>query len=248
MRSGNPTLSEGVLRDIDYSRGVEETMTTQGAVNKTAILILLCIASAAYVWHRFEQTQDPASISFLMIGGAIVGFILAIVTVFKMDWAPVTAPIYALAQGLFLGGISAIFELQYPGIAFQAVLITFGVLLSMLGLYSSGVIKVTDKFRTGVMAATFGIVVIYLLTMILGFFGVQIPYIHQTGTIGILFSLFVIVVAALNLVLDFDLINTLAARNAPKRMEWYGAFALMVTLVWLYLEVLRLLAKIRGRD
>ena len=183
---------------------------------------------------------------WLGIGG-IAGFVVALVTVFKKNWAAVTGPLYAAAEGLFLGGFSALMEAQYPGIVLQAVGLTFGTLFGLLVAYKSGLIRATENFKLGVVAATGGIFVVYLATMGLGFFGVHIPYIHQSGWIGIGFSLFVVIVAALNLVLDFDFIERGAQSGAPHYMEWYAAFGLMVTLIWLYIEILRLLAKSRSR-
>jgi uncharacterized YccA/Bax inhibitor family protein len=176
------------------------------------------------------------------------GFIVALVTVFKKEWSPVTAPIYALLEGLVLGGISAMTELRYPGIAIQAVSITFGTLFVLLLAYSSRIIKVTEKFRLGVIAATGGIMVFYLLQMVLGFFGIRFTTVNGSGMIGIGISLFICAIAALNLVLDFDFIERGVNYGAPKYMEWYGAFGIMVTLIWLYLEVLRLLSKTRSRN
>jgi uncharacterized YccA/Bax inhibitor family protein len=167
--------------------------------------------------------------------------------VFKKNWAIVTAPLYAVLEGLVLGGLSATFEARFPGIVIQAVGLTFGTLFALLLAYKSGVIKATENFKLGVVAATGGIALVYLAGFVLGFFGVSIPYIHGSGTIGILFSLVVVVIAALNLVLDFDFIESGAASGAPKYMEWYAAFGLLVTLIWLYLEILRLLAKLRSR-
>jgi uncharacterized YccA/Bax inhibitor family protein len=180
--------------------------------------------------------------------GAVGGFIVALVTVFKKEWSPVTAPIYALLEGLVLGGISAMTELRYPGIAIQAVSITFGTLFVLLLAYSSRIIKVTEKFRLGVIAATGGIMVFYLLQMVLGFFGIRFTTVNGSGMIGIGISLFICAIAALNLVLDFDFIERGVNYGAPKYMEWYGAFGIMVTLIWLYLEVLRLLSKTRSRN
>jgi uncharacterized YccA/Bax inhibitor family protein len=179
--------------------------------------------------------------------GLVGGFIVALVTIFKKNWAAFTAPLYALFEGLMLGALSATLEARYPGIAIQAVGLTFGTLLAMLIAYSSGLIKPTQKFKTGVIAATGGIALLYLATMGLGFFGVHIPYIYGNGLVGIGFSLFVVVIAALNLVLDFDLIQSGVASGAPKYMEWYCAFGLLVTLVWLYIEMLRLLSKLNRR-
>ena len=179
--------------------------------------------------------------------GAIGGFIVAIVTTFKKEWAPVTAPIYAVLEGLFLGGISATFEARFPGIVVQAVALTFGTLFCLLMAYKSRLIQVTQKFLMGVFAATGAIALFYLVSIVLSFFKIQIPFVYGSGIAGIIFSLVVVVIAALNLVLDFDFIENGAEHGAPKYMEWYGAFALMVTLVWLYLEILRLLSKVRDR-
>ncbi len=168
------------------------------------------------------------------------------VTIFKKEWSPVTSPIYALLEGLALGGISAAIDLRYPGIAIQAVGLTFGTLFVLLLAYRSGLIQVTQKFRLGIIAATGGIMLFYLLEMVLGFFGIRFMAINGSGPIGIAFSLFVVAIAALNLVLDFDFIEKGVQFGAPKYMEWYGAFGIIVTLVWLYLEILRLLSKLRG--
>ena len=240
MRSGNPALKGDVFRNLeaDYSQGL---MTISGTVNKTFILLLLTVISASWVWGNAKVALP------FILPAAIVGFIVAIITVFKKDKAFITAPIYALLEGVVLGGISAIFEAQYPGIVIQAVALTFGTLFCLLLAYKSGLIKVTENFKLVVVAATGAIAVIYIVTLILGFFGVRMPLIHSSGPLGIGFSLFVVVIAALNLVLDFDFIETGEEAGAPKYMEWYGAFSLMVTLVWLYLEILRLLAKLQRR-
>jgi len=248
MRTSNPALSSDAFRTGEATIG--ESMTVSGTVNKTGILLILCVATAAWTWNRFfnappeeaMQAMGPA----LAIGG-IGGFIVAIVTIFKKEWAGITAPIYALLEGLVLGGISAMLEMRYHGIAIQAVSLTFGTLLIMLLAYRSGLIKVTEKLRLGIVAATGGIAVFYFLQFILGFFGVHFTAINGSSPIGIGFSLIVVAVAALNLVLDFDLIENGACVGAPKYMEWYGAFALMVTLIWLYFEILRLLSKFRSR-
>ncbi|MEM7009483.1 MAG: Bax inhibitor-1/YccA family protein, partial [Thermodesulfobacteriota bacterium] len=192
-----------------------------------------------------EGGLENASLMYWLYGGLIGGLIFAFITIFKKTWAPITAPIYAILEGLAIGGISAIFELQFSGIVFQAVSLTFGTLFAMLVTYRLGLIKVTEKFRMGVVAATGAIFVVYLLSFVLGFFSINVPFIHSGGTIGILFSLFVVVIAALNLVLDFDFIEKGAEHGAPKYMEWYGAFGLIITLVWLYIEFLRLLSKLR---
>jgi len=184
----------------------------------------------------------------IAIGGAIFGFGFALATIFKKTWASVTAPLYALSQGLFLGAISAIFELQFPGIVIQAVGLTMGTLASLLVLYKTGIIKPTENFRLMIVSATMGIALLYIVSMVMNMFGSSgIGFIHSNGLFGIGFSLFVVAIAALNLVLDFDFIEQGSEQGAPKYMEWFGAFSLMVTLIWLYLEMLRLLAKLRSR-
>jgi uncharacterized YccA/Bax inhibitor family protein len=216
-------------------------------VNKTLLMLVLVLIPAVWVWNKFFATGNPQAIMLWLYGGLIGGFIVALVTIFKKQWAPVTTPLYSVLEGLAIGGISAFFEAQFPGIVIQAVALTFGTLLCLLLVYKSRLIKVTAKFRLGVVAATGGIALIYMITIVLGFFGIRMPYIHESGIIGIGFSLFVVIIAALNLVLDFDFIEKGAAAGAPKFMEWYAAFGLIVTLIWLYLEILRLLAKTRSR-
>lgn len=247
MRSANPTLNANTFTGYSQPYGAAETMTIGGTVNKTGVLLFLCLVPAAWIWQKFFAANDPTVVYPYLIGGALGGFVVAMVTVFKKDWALVTAPIYALLEGLVLGGLSAVFEARFPGIVIQAVGLTFGTLFALLMAYKSGVIKATENFKLGVVAATGGIALVYLAGFVLGFFGISIPYIHGSGLIGILFSCFVVVIAALNLVLDFDFIETGAASGAPKYMEWYAAFGLLVTLIWLYLEILRLLAKLRSR-
>jgi len=226
-------------------------MTLNGTVNKTGILLVCALATAGWTWFQFLQSRDLSDVAPWMMVGVIGGLICAMVTIFKKEWAPVTAPAYALLEGLALGGISAMFELRYPGIAIQAVGLTFGTLFVLLLAYRSGLIRVTDKFRLGVVAATGGIAVFYLLEFVLGFFGVHFngAYgVNGSGMIGIGFSLLVVGIAALNLVLDFDFIEKGVQYGAPKYMEWYGAFGIMVTLIWLYLEMLRLLSKLNRRN
>jgi uncharacterized YccA/Bax inhibitor family protein len=250
MRTSNPALSGDTFRTGEATFG--ESMTVSGTVNKTGILLICCIATAAWTWNRFLNAPSPEeamqSVGPALAIGGIGGFIVAIVTIFKKEWAGITAPVYALLEGLVLGGISAMLELRYHGIAIQAVSLTFGTLLVMLLAYRSGLIKVTDKLRLGIVAATGGIAVFYFLQFILGFFGVHFTAVNSSSPVGIGFSLIVVVVAALNLVLDFDLIENGARMGAPKYMEWYGAFALMITLIWLYFEILRLLSKFRSRS
>jgi uncharacterized YccA/Bax inhibitor family protein len=217
-------------------------------VNKTGILLVCVMATAWWTWRQFLHSRNIADVAPWMLIGFLGGFAFAMVTVFKKEWSPVTAPIYALLEGLALGGLSAVLDLRYPGIAIQAVGLTFGTLFVLLLAYRSGLIQVTQKFRMGIVAATGGIMVFYLLQMLMGFFGFQFTSINGSGPIGIGFSLIVVAVAALNLVLDFDFIEQGVQYGAPKYMEWYGAFGIIVTLVWLYLEILRLLSKLRSRN
>jgi uncharacterized YccA/Bax inhibitor family protein len=245
MRTSNPVLSEKQFRGVAV---LGERMTVQGTVNKTGLLLLCAIATAAWTWHLAIEAQSPAAALPWLWIGTIGGFVCALITVFKKEWSPVTAPAYALLEGLALGGISAVLEVRFPGIAIQSVSLTFGTLLVLLLAYRSGLIPVTQNFRLGIVAATGAVMLFYLLQFVLGFFGVHFTSINGSGPIGIGFSLIIVGIAALNLVLDFDFIETGARMGAPKYMEWYGAFGLMVTLVWLYLEILRLLTKLRGRD
>jgi uncharacterized YccA/Bax inhibitor family protein len=245
----NPLLNDRAYQRAEqYAQaGTGEVMSVEGAINKTALLLLLVVAGATWVWTRYIQTQDPTVIMPYLVGGLVGGLAAALATIFVPTWARITAPVYAVAEGLALGGISALYEQQLHGIVFQAIGLTFGVLAVMLVLYRSGIIKVTDRFRMIVMAATGGIALFYLVTIVLGFFHISVPLIAGGGTAPIVFSLVVVAIAALNLALDFDFIVRGAEHGAPKFMEWYAAFGLMVTLIWLYLEILRLLANVRRR-
>ena len=243
MRSGNPALTADTFATFPAVAD-DQAMTIGGTVNKTALSLLILLIAANFVWNR--GASDPLLWTFTLVG-VIGGFLVAIATVLKQTWAPLTTPLYAGLEGLALGGISVVFEATYPGIVSQAVFLTFGTLGALLAAYRSGVIRATENFKLGVVAATGGIALLYGLSFILGFFGMSVPLIHSSGTFGILFSIFVVVIAALNLVLDFDFIEQGAERRAPKYMEWYGAFGLLVTLVWLYLEILHLLAKLQSR-
>lgn len=236
FRTGNPALSEKTFRDVARTG---DAMTLQGTVNKTGIGVLIVAAGAVITWNM------PQSIPLLVLG-AIGGLIVGFVTVFKKEWAPITTPLYAFLEGLVLGAISRMYDQQFQGIVPIAVGLTLGTLGALLLAYTSRLIKVTQNFRLGVFAATGAIALLYLVTFVLGFFDIRIPLIHEAGPVGILFSVVVVVIAALNLVLDFDFIERGAAAGAPKYMEWYAAFGLLVTLIWLYLEILRLLAKIMG--
>lgn len=253
MRSGNPALNQNTFLDVASGQLVSggaasDTMSLNGTVNKTGFMLLLLVATAAFAWSFYSPENPRAVMPFLLVGG-IGGFAVAIATVFKKTWAPVTAPLYAALEGLFVGGVSAMFEASFPGIVMQAVMLTMGVLASLLLAYKSGLIKATENFKLGVVAATGGIFVLYLVNFGMRLFGFEgMGFIHESSWMGIAFSGFVVVIAALNLVLDFDFIESGVEAGAPKYMEWYGAFGLTVTLVWLYLEILRLLAKLQSRD
>jgi uncharacterized YccA/Bax inhibitor family protein len=248
MQTANPVLSNKTFDGFPGLANQENTMTVGGTVNKTGVLLVCVLASAAWTWSRFF-TGHPSAVMPYLVGGGIVGFVLALITTFKMSWAPFTAPLYALAEGLVLGGLSAMLESQYPGIAIQAVAMTFGTLACMLLAYRAGVIRATERFKLGVIAATGAVVLVYLVSWLLSLFGFHgFAFLNGNGLIGIGVSLVIVSIAALNLILDFDLIESGSQRGAPKYMEWYGAFALMVTLIWLYIEILRLLSKLRSRS
>ena len=247
MRSSNPALGNKSFEGVERPASLADAMTLNGTVNKTGFLLLLTVITAGWAWNKFNTAESPAEYIPYVIGAALGGFVVALVTVFKKEWSPVLAPAYALLEGVVVGLVSAISEARFQGIVFQAVFLTFGTLFALLLAYRSGVIRATENFKLGVVAATGGIALIYLAGFVLGFFNVRIPYIHESGLIGIGFSLFVVVIAALNLVLDFDFIEQGVQHGAPKYMEWYGGFALLVTLIWLYLEILRLLSKLRSR-
>jgi len=244
MRTGNPTLRANAFSGTQAAPG-EESMTLQGAVNKTAILLFLVVAASCITWGQLRV--NPAYAMRWSMIWALVGFVVAMVTVFKKAWAPVTAPIYAVVEGLLLGVLSSLFELQYPGVVIQAVALTFGTLAALLVAYSTRLIQVTQNFRLGVFAATGGICILYLVDIVMAFFGHRIPMIHESGWLGIGFSVFVVIIAALNLVLDFDFIEQASQSEQAKYMEWYAGFGLLVTLIWLYMEILRLLSKVSRR-
>jgi uncharacterized YccA/Bax inhibitor family protein len=243
MRTSNPALNQKTFERTGPV-AVGEGMTIEGTVNRAGFLLLVLVATATYTWM---QTYAGASIQGYLWGGLLGGFAVALVTIFKPTLAPITAPIYAALEGLALGALSAIFEATYHGIVIQAVALTFGTLFALLIVYRSRLIPVTENFKLGVCAATGGIAIFYLVAIGMSFFGIRIPFLHEGSVLGIGFSVFVVVIAALNLVLDFDFIEKGAEQGAPKYMEWYGAFGLMVTLIWLYLEILRLLSKLRSR-
>jgi len=245
FKSGNPALN---VFEKTISLPGAEAMTESGTLNKFFLLFLLVMGSASLTWKAF---YDGVNVMPWMIGSALLGFITAMVVIFKKEWAAYLTPVYALFEGVFLGAISAtynnVFAKSAPGIVTQAVLLTFGVVIAMFLLYRFRVIKVTDKLRSIILMATAGIAIFYLLSIVLRLFHVDIAFIHEGSLLGIGFSLFVVAIAALNLLLDFDMIEKGVAAGAPKYMEWYGAFGLLVTIVWLYLEILRLLAKLADR-
>ncbi len=246
-RTANPALDAQTFTGLPSATG-EDVMTLGGTVGKSTILLLILLIAASYTWDLHFGGAAPEALLPWVWGGAGVGFLIALVTIFKKTWSPVTAPLYAAAQGLFLGAISGYMESVFPGIVIQAVGLTCGTFLALLMAYASGLIKATENFKLGVVAATGGVAIVYLVTIVMGMFGTRVPFIHDTGLVGIGFSLVVVVIAALNLVLDFDFIEQGAEQRAPKYMEWYASFGLLVTLVWLYLEMLRLLAKLRSRN
>ena len=238
----NPILNENYAAQERVLQG--EPMTVNGTIQITAFLGLLLVASAAFCWSRFTLGYTDMCM-MLTAGGAIVGFILALVIAFTR--VKYLIPVYAACEGLFLGGISASFEASYPGIVSQAVAGTFAALFSMLILYRAKLIQCTDKFRSVIFIATCSIAVLYLINFIGHFFHYAVPVINSSSNFGIAFSIIVVIIAALNLIIDFDFIERGARNMLPKDMEWYGAFGLMVTIVWLYLEILRLLAKLQDR-
>lgn len=243
MRTSNPAFNAKTFAGLPPATSTAP-MTVRGTIDKSFFLLLLLAASATWTWD-LAANGNVETLKPLMIIGLFGGLGTAIITVFKKNIASYTAPLYALLEGLLLGAISSFLELAYPGIVIQAVGLTFAILLAMLVIYRTGIITVTDRFRFGVVAATGGIALLYFITFILGLFGVAVPYLHSGGTVGIILSLVIITIASLNLILDFDFIEKGVEAGAPKYMEWYGAFGLMVTLVWLYLELLRLLGRKR---
>jgi uncharacterized YccA/Bax inhibitor family protein len=244
FRSSNPVLKESAFSG---QLATGQAMTIQGTVNKTGLLLFFVVVAAAWTWGLSHSPNPEAAFPWMM-GGALIGFVTALVTVFKNSWSPLTAPLYALCQGLFLGGVSAMFEKSYPGIAVQAVALTFAVMLVLLLAYKTGIIRATRGFKLGIIAATGAIAVVYTVNFLLQMFGVNsFSFLYSSTPLGIGVSVVVVIIAALNLILDFDFIETAARMGAPKHMEWYGAFGLMVTLIWLYLEILRLLGKTRRR-
>jgi uncharacterized YccA/Bax inhibitor family protein len=240
----NPMLERGNFEVVSGEAGV---MTLRGTVNKAAILLALTIVGAAYTWSAVRGGYGNAGMGYATIG-ALAGLILAMITVFKQSWAPITAPIYALCEGLFIGGISAMYEARTGGITLQAVMLTFGTFAGMLFLFQGNILRATPLFMKIVIGATMGIMLTYALGFILSLFHINLS-IFGGGQIGILFSLAVVLIAAFNLIIDFEFIKQSAdSGNAPKYMEWYGAFGLLVTVVWLYISILQLLSKLNGNN
>jgi len=242
-KTGNPIFKTKAFTQPGAITG--ERMTVNGTIGKSIIMLVLMILTAGWVWDQFLVTGSVAAVSPYVLGGVLGGLVFALATSFKPTWAPVTAPLYAICEGLALGGISALFELRYPGVVIQAVGLTLATALGMLILYRTGIIKVTDRFKSMLFAAMSGVMIFYLVTWVVSLFGVDTSVVFGHTSLSIGISLVVVAIAAFSLVLDFDLIAGQSAMGAPRFMEWYGAFALMVTLVWLYLEILRLLGNTR---
>jgi len=245
MATANPAMSPEVYRRAGLAETPTRAMTLRGTVLKTALLVAILLTTAAYTWAQAAGGAVPVAYALLVVG-ALGGFLTALLTVFVPKLSPFTAPVYAALEGLFLGGVSAAFEAAYHGVVVQALGLSVGVLAVMLFLYGTGVVRATEKFKIGVAAATGAVCLVYLVDLVASFFGTRLPFIHETGAVGIGFSLVVVVIAALNLILDFDFVEQGVKREAPRYMEWYGGFSLLVTLIWMYLEILRLLAKVRG--
>jgi len=269
MRTSNPALNDKVFRPertavigpaglAGGAFGADQAptrtgrdgsaMTVGGVVEKSAFLLLLLVGAGAFGWSQVEQVAvgAPPVPGWLLLA-VFAGLGIAILTIVKPKLSPYTSPVYALVEGLVVGAISAVYNASFEGIVLQAVGLTVGVFAVMLALFALRIIKVTDRLRSGIMAATGAVMLVYIASFVLGLFGANVPFIHESGLLGIGFSLAVVVIASMNLLLDFDLIARGAEAGAPKYMEWYGAFGLLVTLVWLYLELLRLLSKLRSR-
>ena len=252
FKSGNPTLTEKIFdNSANAEASLQGTMSIRGTMNKFGFLLLMVIGGAAYTWHLYQDLSKGMMMT-LMMTGIFGGMICAFAMIFKPNWAQYIAPLYGILEGFFLGGISAImndmFQKTYPGLVMQAVGLTFGVSIAMFLLYNFRVINVTDKFKSILFTATAGIGIFYFLSMILGMFHVNMPFMYDSSPLGIGISLFVVAIAALNLLMDFDMIERGAEQGAPQYMEWYGAFGLLVTIVWLYIEILKLLSRFAKRD
>ena len=252
FQSGNPTLTEKIFNSsATRNAELQGVMSVRGTMNKFGFMLLMLMGAATYTWNLY-QTGNPGQMQTLMYVGIFGGMIAAFAIIFKPTWAPYIAPLYGLLEGLFIGGISAVmndmFAKNYPGLVMQAVGLTFGVAIAMFLLYNFRVIRATEKFKSILFAATLGIGIFYLLTMVFRLFGVDMPFMYDSSLLGIGISLFIVAIAALNLIMDFDMIEKGADAGAPKYMEWYGAFGLMVTIVWLYIEMLKLLSRFAKRN
>lgn len=247
FKSGNPALDKDTFSQCEKAKDKTKVMTISGTVNKTAILLLLTMISSYVTWRLFFTTYDWELIRIIVIVGSIVGLALAFFIAFNKDLAAYLSPFYAIFEGLALGGLSAVMENAFPGIVIQSLSLTFSIFIALLAIYKSGIIKVTENVKLIIASATSGIALYYLASLGLGLFDVELPLIHENNTGGIIFSVFVVVLASVNLVVDFDFIEQGAENKVPKYMEWYGAFGLLVTVIWLYVEILRLLGKSRRR-
>jgi len=270
LRNSNPALNEKAFQRIGdgeagWAAGTQpldgayagspggpiagtDVMTVNGTVWATGALLVLVVAAGVFGWNRVDVTSDTVSLPGWIFPVVLGALGVAILTIFKPNLARFTAPLYALLQGSFLGAISGLYNAAYEGIVVQAVGLTIGVFAVMLFLYATRIIKVTEKLRMGIVAATGAIFLVYVVNMLLSLFNAEVPFLHDTGPLGIGISLLIVGVAAFNLLLDFDFVERGVAAGAPKKMEWYAAFGLIVTIVWLYLELLRLLSKLQGRD
>jgi len=244
-RSGNPGLNDKTFSSLPLVGLGGERMTLQGAINKSFLLLAVLLAGALWPWSQYLQTGDTSVATSSLAIGFWGGMILSLIMIFKATTAPYLAVPYAALEGLFLGALSAVLERRYPGIAIQAVALTFGVFATMLAAYSMRLIRVTDRLRSIIIGATGAIALVYIVTLVLSLFHINVPVLNDATPLGIGVSVAIVGIAAFNLLLDFDLIETGAVRGAPRYMEWYSAFGLMLTLVWLYLEILRLLMKTR---
>ncbi len=252
FKSGNPTLTEKIFdRSANIDASLQGTMTVRGTMNKFGFLLLMVMGAAAYSWNLYAN-HNQTLMTGLMLTGVFGGMICAFAIIFKPNWAQYIAPLYAILEGFFLGGISAImndaFQKTYPGLVMQAVGLTFGVAIAMFLLYNFRIIRATEKFKSILISATMGIAVFYMISMVLRLFHVNMPFLYDSSPLGIGISLFIVAIAALNLIMDFDMIEKGAEQGAPQYMEWYGAFGLMVTIVWLYIEILKLLSRFAKRD
>ena len=249
FQSGNPTLTQKIF-DRSLAQQDAGTMTVRGAINKFGFLLFMVLAGAAYTWHLYYNNQQSTMMTLMWVG--IIGGLISVFAIaFKPTWAPYLSPAYGILEGLFLGAISAVmndaFAEKYPGLIMQAVGLTFGVAIAMFLLYNFRIIRATERFKSVIFTATLGIAIFYGLTLLLRLFHVDVAFMYDSSMLGICLSLFVVAIAALNLIIDFDMIEKGADMGAPKFMEWYGAFGLLVTIVWLYVEILRLLSRLAGR-